>query len=273
MYCKEQQAHRLPEILTPELAQIIGHWLGDGNTEKERVCFSEKDVQVAEYYAKKIREIFNANVNVTHRKKKGYYQIRAYGKPIVKFLQSEFPEKHSACDSEIPKKILKSPNDVVAGFIRGIFDAEGYISEHGLGFGVDNQKLSKQLQLVLLRFGIISSFLEYDNRRNPYTKKHRFTLEMSEKESLELFKTCIGFTSEIKAGKLFAGIQKRLGRNSVRQMHVVGSDVRKIIETHGWNKQRFIDANMYLQNRRKISKYAFRKSIVEKAIPNPALQK
>ncbi len=271
-YCKEQPPHRLPAILTPELAQIIGYWLGDGNTEKERVCFSEQDVQVAEHYAKKIREIFNANVRVKHRKNKGYYQIRAYGKPIVKFLQSEFPEKHSACDSEVPKKILKSSNEIVAGFVRGIFDAEGYISEHGIGFGINNQKLSKQLQLVLLRFGIISSFLEYDNRRNPYTKKHRFTLEISEKESLELFKSHMGFTSEKKSGKLVLGIEKRVGRSSVRQMPLIGSDVRKIIEAHGWNKQRFIDANMYLQNRRKISKYAFRKSVVEKAAANPALR-
>ncbi|MBI4044327.1 MAG: peptide chain release factor 1 [Candidatus Diapherotrites archaeon] len=270
-HCKELQTHTLPKTLDKSLAQIIGYWLGDGNIEKERVCFSEQDKQLAEHYAFMLKNVFNANVRVRYRQSKAYYEIRAYGKPIVKFLQSEFPEKHSALDLEIPKKILKSPNYVVAGFLKGLFDAEGYASKGHLGFGVNNKKLAWQLQIVLPRFGIISSVHEYDNRRNPYTKNHRFTIQMSEKESLELFREHIGFSSQKKTKKLEKIIEKSAGKSSVRQVPILGSEVRKIIEAHNWKKQRFIEANMFLQNRRKISKRAFQRSIVEKAKTNPKL--
>jgi peptide subunit release factor 1 (eRF1)/intein/homing endonuclease len=270
-YCKQEQKNTLPEKLDYSLAQIIGYWIGDGNTEKERVCFSEQDKQVAEFYASELKRIFNANISLHYRKNKGYYQIRAYGKPIVKFLQSEFPEKHTALDLEIPKKILLSPNNVLAGFLRGIFDAEGCVSRNRIGFGVNNKKLASQLQLVLLRFSIISSLLEYDNKKNIYSKNHRFSIDISEKESIKLFQEKIGFSSIKKKQKLRKAIDQIAGKSSVRQILSVGSDIRKIIEEHGWKKQRFIEANMFLQDRRKISKIAFKKSIIEKAKTNPEL--
>ncbi len=271
-HCNKVQTSTLPKSLNHSLAQIIGYWLGDGNTEKERVCFSEQDQQVANFYCSTLKETFNSNTSIQYRKNKGYYQIRVYGKPVVKFLQSEFPEKHTARDLEIPKKILRSPNKVLAGFLRGLFDAEGYVSNNRLGFGVNNKKLVQQLQLVLLRFAIISSIHEYDNRKNPYTKNHRFTLQVSEKQSLEIFQEEIGFSSEKKSHKLQKAAQMLAGKSSVRQVLVLGSDIRKIIEEYGWNKQRFIEANMFLQNKRKISKQAFQRSIIEKAKTHPKLQ-
>ena len=270
-YCTPLQNHRLPPILDIPLAQFIGYWIGDGNTEKERVCLSEQDPQLSNYYAEHAKKLFNANVQVKHRKEKGYFETRIYGKPIVKFLQSEFPEKHGALESEIPKKVLRSPDNVVAAFLKGIFDAEGYVSDRGLGLGINNKKLAKQLQLALLRFGIITSVHPYDNRRNPYSKNIRYTLQTRETRSLELFQKQIGFSSEAKNKKLNAHIQKGNTRSVVRQIPTPGSEVRKIIEKNGWKKQRFISSNMYLQDRRNISKQAFERTILAKTKTNPTL--
>ncbi len=270
-YCKPMQNHILPSVLDPILAQVVGYWLGDGNTEKERLCFSEQDEIVAHEYAALFKRLFNTNVHIRKRESKGYYQIRVYGKPLVKFFQSEFPEKHTATTSEIPKKALKSPDHVVAGFLRGFFDAEGYASVRGIGLGINNKKLARQLQLVLLRFGIISSLTEYDNRKNPYSKKIRYTLQISEKKSYELFLGHVGFTFENKNKQIRQLIKSSAGKSRTRQVAALGRQVRDVVESLGWKKQRFISANMFLQDKRKIGKEAFEKTILEKTKTNPQL--
>jgi intein/homing endonuclease len=270
-HCKPVQEHTLPEILNQRLAQVIGYWLGDGNTEKERICFSEQDEIVAREYATLFKELFNTHVHLRKREEKGYYEIRVYGKPLVKFLQAGFPEKHTATTSEIPKKILKSPNSIVAGFLRGFFDAEGYASVRGIGIGINNKKLARQLQLILLRFGIISSLTEYDNRKNPYSKKTRYTLQISEKKSYELFLEHIGFTFKNKNQQIRNLIKASAGKSRTRQVAALGRQIRNVVESFGWKKQRFVSANMFLQDKRKIGKEAFEKTILEKTKANPLL--
>ena len=269
--CKPIQEYKIPSLLNKELAQIIGYWLGDGNTEKERVCFSEQRKNVAEYYSNLIKEIFNTKTSLRKRESKGYYEIRAYGKPIVKFLQSEFPEKRTALNSEIPEKILCSPNSVLSGFLKGFFDAEVYASSRGIGLGINNKKLAQQLQLVLLRFGIISSLTAYDNRKNPYSKNERYTIQISEKKSYELFLQNIEFTDKEKNQKIKKLIEKSEGKSRTRQVIATGQQIRKIIESNGWKKQKFISAGMFLQGKRKIGKEAFEKSILEKSKENQSL--
>ena len=94
-----------------------------------------------------------------------------------------------------------SKDDVVAGFLRGIFDAEGHasLSNGEIGIGSINKTLIGQIHLLLMRFSIISSFTEWDNRQNPYSKKPIFKLKISEKESISNFIKFIGFSSDKKA--------------------------------------------------------------------------
>ncbi len=257
----------LPYILDEKLAQILGYFLGDGNFEEERITFSEQTKEVAEYYEKLIKEIFNTNTNLKFRKEKNYWQLRVYGKSLVRFLKSEFPEINTAKESAIPKKILESNNKISARFIRGLFDAEGYvhISRKGIGLGVNNKKLIQQLQVLFLRFGVIASMDEYDNKRNPYTKNHRFTIDLTEKKSLERFKEKIGFTSSIKSKKLENVIANKSKKSEVRQIVVQGSKIRGIIEKTGYNMQLFPKVSGFFRNKRMMGKEAFNNSILKPA--------
>jgi hypothetical protein len=163
----------------------------------------------------------------------------------------------------VPEKITKSDNNVVAAFLRGIFDAEGYASKNQhLGIGMNNKLLVQQIQLLLLRFGILASFLEYDNRRNPYSKNFRYSLQISEKKSLEMFNKHIGFTSAKKSKKLVSIINKKSDTSYVRQLVVSGSHIRKIIEGHGYKLTAFPRVSNFFRNKRMMSKTIFRNSIL-----------
>ena len=253
----------LPSRLDPALAQILGYYLGDGNPEKERLAFSEQHQELAQSYQRLLATYFKANTRLTFRAKKGYHQLRVYGKPLVRFFQSEFPEATTARASRIPQKILTSKDRILAAFLRGLFDAEGFPSRNQrVGLGVNNKLLAQQLQMALLRFGILSSLLVYNNRRNKYSRNFRYTLDLSEKESLLLFKKHIGFTLPKKMRGLDDIISLKSDVSRVRQFLFPGSYVRRLIEGAGYNLQLFPRVNNFFRDERGMSKKVFRESLL-----------
>lgn len=253
----------LPSYLDGLLAQFLGYFLGDGNLEKERVCFSEQNEGVAKYYNSLFRDYFNTNTSLKFREDKNYWQLRVYGKPLVRFLKEEFPELKKALDSSIPQKILESTNEITSSFLRGLFDAEGYVNtSRGVGIGMNNKKVIQQLQILLLRFGVLSSFNDYNNERNPYSKNIKYSIDITERESLLLFRRSIGFTSEAKRKNLDSVVSKKKDKSNVRQILESGKKIRKVIENAGYNLQLFPKVNSFFRDERMISKVAFKKSIL-----------
>jgi len=259
---KQSQIARIPKTVTCELAQITGYFLGDGYAEDDRINFYEQDKDLAEKYSTLLQKKFNVKPAVNFKQKKGYYEIRAYSRQIVNLIRGEFFANKTTLNSTIPKKILASKNEVLASFLRGFFDAEGYISRNRVGLGINNQILAKQVQLCLLRFGVISSLHEYDNKRNPYSSKIRYTIDISEKESLKRFMEHISFSSEKKSKKLEDALSRVPLKNNVRRILAPGSRIREIIESHGMNVQRFPNVTNFFRNERMMSKDVFRKSVL-----------
>ncbi len=262
--CKPTDLQILPDKLDKKLAQFIGYFEGDGSFENERISLFESDEELAKFYSNLAKEIFNANSSITHRKNKGYYQTRIYGKQIVNFIKENFPEINTALDSEIPTKILSSDKEVLSTFLKGIYDAEGYSSNKGIGLGINNKKLAQQIQLCLLRFGIISSILEYNNQKNKYSNNIRYTVNISGKYSLEIFRNKINFNSESKSKKLVEIISKKSTKDKCRQILADGIQTKEIlIENNALKK--FYSVNMFLNGKRKISKEIFKEQIINKS--------
>jgi len=271
-YCKPCSKITLPSVLDENTAQILGYFAGDGSREKERISLYEKDKRTIIYYEKLIKKKFGANTNLRFRNKKNYYVLRIYGKAIVNLIKNEFPEIVNAANTEVPKKILKSKNSILASFLKGLFDADGYVSLYrGMGLGINNKKFANQIQLSLLRFGILSSLYEYDNRRNPYSKKHRFTISITEKTSLNLFSKLIGFNVPYKREKLEKLIKNKTGKSSTRQIVISGKNIRKIIEEYGLNTANFPKVTNFFRNQRMMSKHVFENSILKELKPYPEL--
>lgn len=262
-YCTPKSEIQLPETLDERTAQILGYFAGDGSFEKERLSFHEKDEKTIAYYHSLTRDLFNCNTHLKFRENKGFWVLRIHGKPIVRLLNSEFPELKGYANTEIPKKILKSGDSVLASFLRGFFDAEGYVSlGRGIGMGINNEKLAKQIQLALPRFGILASLNEYDNRRNPYTKETRFTISITEKESLSNFSKDIGFSVPYKEEKLASVLNQKSSVSYVRRIVVSGKNIRKVIEENGMRITDFPKVTNFFRNERLMSKNIFLNSIL-----------
>ncbi|MBR9700990.1 helix-turn-helix domain-containing protein [Candidatus Woesearchaeota archaeon] len=254
---------KLPGILKPDLAKCVGYYLGDGSREHDRLTFFEQREDVAAHYERLLTSIFSVNVNTKYRRDKHYYQIRLYGQQVVKFMDDNFPEISGALTSTIPKKVFMSPPSVVAGFLQGLFDAEGYVVKDKVGIGMNNKKIIQSMQMLLLRFGIVSSFLQYDNRRNPYSNNTRYILQITDKISLRAFRRRIGWSSSEKKKKLDQLISQKSEMTRIRQMFPTGRMVRQIIEDAGHNLELFPKVNSFFRNERGLSKTAFIRSVAE----------
>ena len=253
----------LPEELNEEFAQFLGYYVGDGCIETDRITLFEQDKQVALHYKEKFDNFFKMSSSYKFRKSKNYHQIRFTSRPLVRLIENEFPELKKSSDSEIPEKILQSKDSVVAAFLRGLFDAEGYVhKKRGIGLGINNKKLAQQVQLALLRFSIISSLHEYDNRANKYSNNPRYTIDITEKKSLELFKTNMNFSSYAKIKKLVSVTSNKSDMSRVRQTVVPGRKIRELIEKAGYNLELFPKVSNFFVNKRMMSKQTFKNSIL-----------
>jgi peptide subunit release factor 1 (eRF1)/intein/homing endonuclease/DNA-binding XRE family transcriptional regulator len=251
----------LPLLLTSDFAQLLGYLIGDGSIETDRLSFFEQDQHVAEAYMQLSERLLSKQPHYRFRSAKNYHQLRITSRPLVRMIRNEFPEIAKARTTSIPLRILQSPDDVVAGFVRGIFDAEGYVASK-LALGMNNETLMKQLQILLLRFGIIASLQCYDNKRNPYSNHFRYTLEISDRLSLEHFTKYIGLTSEVKSNKLHALLAKKTYRSYHRTLDLSGKLVRSIIEKEGGKVEDYPTVNAYFRDEQSISQGIFMQSII-----------
>ena len=253
----------VPKNVDEKFARILGYYLGDGNYELDRLSFSEHKEEVALYYKKLIDGYFGLDSKLRFRENKGYFQLRVGSRILTQLFKHIFEEKNKTLDGKMPSLILKSPDKVLASFIAGFFDAEGYVSKYRVAFGINNERLAKQLQFSLLRFGIISSVNEYDNRKNPYSENVRYTLAIDDLESLRAFYDTIGFASREKRDKVAGLIKGRSNRNKVRQLIVNGSEVARILRNSGLNTRQF-GCPLFFVNKRQMSKEVFKKKILDK---------
>ncbi|MFT4308081.1 MAG: LAGLIDADG family homing endonuclease, partial [Candidatus Woesearchaeota archaeon] len=185
---------------------------------------------------------------------------RATSRPLVRLIRDRFREITTALESRIPELVLTSSNEVLAGYLRGFFDAEGYVRSNRIGLGINNEILSAQIQTALLRLGIVASRRSYDNRKNPYSSNTRWTIEISDQTSLRTFSNTIGFTACDKH-ELLEKISKCRTKSLSRRIAFEGRAVRSIIEAAGGRVSEYPRVSNFFNSERRMSIDTFERSI------------
>ncbi|MCQ6254802.1 glutamine--fructose-6-phosphate transaminase (isomerizing) [Methanocaldococcus sp.] len=187
---------KFPKTPTPELMQIVGYIIGNRCSSNRMLRLKDERKDVLEYYNKLFNNVFNLEGNI--KKDNGYYILEINNKYLVDWFKKNIPE---LLNKRTPEFVFRLNNDLVASYLRGIFDAEGYIGVDAkqIGIGMTSECLIKEIQFLLLRFGILASYL-----------KNVYKLLISDKKSFELFKKYIGFN---KMEKLNSILNKMKGLN------------------------------------------------------------
>ncbi len=194
---------KLPRFTNTKFCQILGYALGDGGIERhgakiKNLSLTDKSINLLTYYQHLIKEVFNIKGKL--RKKKGAsYSVR-YPVYLAEYFQKIDPKILApSLERQIPEFIFDLPKKEIAAFLGGLFDAEGTNAHHSIQFSSSSLSLIKEIQALLLKFGLQSSVYS-DFEKNK--KKWRYKLSIYGQRQLEKFASEIKFCSKIKKEKL-----------------------------------------------------------------------
>jgi stage V sporulation protein R len=236
---------RVPEILDERLGAVFGYLIGDGHISavKRVIGLTTGDEEQAERFANLIEDLFG----IQPRKKKdgGRWRVLFSSRDAQDFFQ-HLGLQTGVCArvKDVPPTIFRSPKSVVAAFLRAYFDCDGYAGKQGVILATSSESMSKQVQLLLLNFGILS-------RRRPH-KDGCWHVHVTGK-SVELFGREIGFGLNRKQQALQQYIsQRQWFKEESWDDEIVAIERRRadvydisVEETHRYAAQGFINHNSY----------------------------
>ena len=149
---------RVPETVTERVARFLGLFIGDGHVPSDsgHIGFTSESQARAEEFAGLVVELFDVEPTVSEQGSR--WRVYAYSKNLRAFLAETFelPQAKAAARKTVPEQIRRSPKPVVAEFLRGLFDADGYADDQGAILSTKSESMSRTVQLLLTNFGILS---------------------------------------------------------------------------------------------------------------------
>jgi len=155
-----------PERMTPQLAEFLGFLTADGGISIEkggthRVVYTQANSHLIRLYKKSLKELFGITQFIEKRSgsdpKNRAFDIIIGSKHLKEFLAYLGMDSWRSPQKEIPRAIREAPKEMVAAYLRAIFDNDGYVGEKSIEFCISSKKLAFQVHLMLLNFGIVSS--------------------------------------------------------------------------------------------------------------------
>ncbi len=215
--------HELPGCVDEPLAFILGALVAEGTFREHVVEFTNVPGEFTEAYVAAWERVFpTCRLHVFPRAASGYgrkpfWQIQVVSRHVIGFLRSLGLRGRSAA-REVPEVILRSPQAVAAAFLRGLYEGDGAVERSArsllrIGLCSKSRTLLRQVQTVLLRFGIASSLSAEASRAT-------FRLGIVGLNNLRAFEEKIGFVSSEKRGALACALAMHSGRGRSRTDYV-----------------------------------------------------
>ncbi len=200
---RRKNTFEFPSALTEDYTYLLGLLVGDGNCMMDGgiaicVCEEEQKKSVQNLY----KRLFGKDGKIFgHWAFFGGIELRAY-------LEYLGLGKLRSWQKEIPYSVLRSPKNVSAAFLRGLFDTDGTIRKHGrnenslhIGLTTTSLILAKEVQQLLLNFGIVSDIQTVHAQgkvseirgRKVSSRRDLYHVRIKGAESIKTFRNEIGF--------------------------------------------------------------------------------
>lgn len=190
----------LPEKTNPKMAQFLGYFTGDGHVKQHKLVYiTDKDISNLKFYSALAKEVFGVAgvIQLNERNR-----LAIYSTLVAKFLEAV--ENRRSPKRRIPEFIQKSTEETASAFLRGLFDAEGTVSNStnkSVSMYSSSTDIAAVTQALLLRFGIRSENREVIKHAGEKTFTGKM-IRINNPHDLLKFAKKIGFSSEDKKKKL-----------------------------------------------------------------------
>ena len=128
---------RVPSMMTPDLAELVGYFMGDGSMHSKgpRFCIANTDLDVGERVRVLAKSLFNLEAHLTPQQ--GYCEVALHSVPLALWWDAcGFSKLSPGPDHSgkgylprIPDAVLASNDPAVYGaFLRGLYEADGTVT-------------------------------------------------------------------------------------------------------------------------------------------------
>ncbi len=158
-------------VLDRELCYLFGRWLGDGCVTHRtgtdipsgiKFVFSLDEKNEAQEIARIIEAKFGIEGSIKLSSTERWYDLWVNSMPIGEFFKA-FLGCYSY-SKRLPDQLMHLPAELTLELLRGLFSADGYVSDNKLGIALSNRTLAIQIHQLLLRMGYLFSIRENTHR-------------------------------------------------------------------------------------------------------------
>lgn len=227
----------IPWTLSPEFARFLGYMVSDGHIKVQGNCrrcdFVNADKEL-------IRDFVFISKNLGYKPILHNYDYRGKAtlvclnsRMLVKSLATLFNQRYKGKNKHIPKEILFSQKYILANFLAALFDCDASIRKDNptLEYVTNSPKLADQVQLSLLRFGIVArkkAKMKYATNTKNKTRRKYYHIVIEGKEKLKAFYEAIPLRCEHKKKRLRMWANKNIITNP--NLDVLPQDVNILIK-------------------------------------------
>lgn len=152
----------VPNCVDEKLASLLGYMCGDGHITEQGRSFgmTSGDQSQIDHYITLVKDLFGVDSvkKWDDSSLNGRWRAYSYSLHVEEFFKHlGFEKGFCARRKKIPEIILRSPKEVISSFIRSYFDCDGYAGECGIILSTSSYTMAKQIQVVLLNYGILSN--------------------------------------------------------------------------------------------------------------------
>jgi ribonucleoside-diphosphate reductase alpha chain len=227
LYWTSDQRTHVPESVTPELAELVGYFMGDGSLHAKglRFCVAAEDRDVVARLVDLGRTLFSLDAHTAE--KKGYVEVAFHSVPLALWWQaSGFAKLPPAADhrgkgwvAHIPDAILHTNDrEVYAAFVRGLFEADGTTNNGYVSWSTVSESFSRDVQSLLLALGFVTTrnavtTRDVNDASSNWGDHERFVLRLLNVSSADRWLDEVWFISERKPSRLASGDHRQAARH------------------------------------------------------------
>lgn len=214
-----------PDKMTNDIALFLGYMVADGN-------ITSNTVQISNSQERNKKSILKALLSMDIKGKNKGKGVRVSRIEFRNFIFNLFnrPKKFTARFKEVPQCILQSSRNHQAMFLRALIDCDGYFSRNSnLEYYTASFELAKQVQMMLLNFGIFSSL---NKKWNTEYKRDYYCVRICA-EDMQVFSKEIG-TIKYNFSKISSS--KGMVSSVPNLLSKIWKDIEDVRKKHSWCK-------------------------------------
>lgn len=200
----------LPRTLTPDFAEMLGLYMGDGYLKARggiHIVVCKQDADLLEHIQMLLRRVWGEDRAVPVEEREGCWVANLTGYYISRFFEANGFAKPKGNHGEgaegafIPSKVLQAGRESVSAFLRGLFEADGSVHRGTITLVSTSKTLVSQVQTALLGLGIVSTIREMPEQETTFGSRTKYELRILNRREAEKFVSEVGFISDRKQAK------------------------------------------------------------------------